>query len=557
MHPTPEQKIILSSKGDIKINAIAGSGKTTTIIAYAKSRPKACKMLYIAFNKTVKIEAEQRFLMEKIENVRVETAHSLAYKSIVFNSHYRMKKRDYTPGEVLEILGLNSQRDKNNGWVMARHILQFIAFFCNSNESKVQNLDYRELIHEKEGLDFVNQHYADIERYTRQFLAGMNSGKIEITHDFYLKKFQLSKPTLDYDYLLFDEGQDASPVMLDVFLQQKGKKIIVGDTHQQIYRWRHAINSLEKVDFPTYMLSNSFRFPPDIALLAQLVLEWKIHLGTSIDFKIKGLGKHAETKTKAILSRSNLALIARAFDYIQRGKGQKKIFFEGHINSYTFAEDGASLYDILSLYNDKRENIRDPLIRQMRNLEDLEHYIENTGDSQLSMMLQLVEEYGNDIYSLMKLLKENHLEEEAKENANMIFSTVHRCKGMEYDIVELTDDFISEDKIIRLLNGEKSTSLDPESLNEEINILYVAITRARNKIFLPEKLVSPGFKGTKNIIILPSQPSSHNQKWTADMDRKLKFSYLQGGELNQLAAEMGRSKTSILMRLQKLGLEES
>jgi F-box protein, helicase, 18 len=556
MQLTPEQSKILQTQGDIKINAVAGSGKTSTILAYAKARPADKKILYLAFNKTVKLEAEQRLASENIENVRVETAHSLAYKFIVYDSPYRIKKRDYTPLEVLKILGLPSQNEKNTAWIMARHILQFASYFCNSKEHKVQELDYRAQVKEKEALDFVSQNYSSLEQYTRQFLAGMNSGKIEITHDFYLKKFQLSKPKLNFDYLLFDEGQDASPVMLDIFLQQKGNKVIVGDTHQQIYGWRHAINSLEEVDFPTYTLSTSFRFPSDIALLAQLVLDWKTHLGGPATMPIVGKGKHSKAQSKAIIARSNLSLIAKAFDYIQSGTKAKKIYFEGHINSYTYAEDGASLYDILNLYNDKKENIRDPLIRQMRSMEDLEAYIESTGDSQLSMMLQLVEEYGNHIYDWMKMLKENHLEEQEKHQASMIFSTVHRCKGMEYDVVELTDDFINEEKLVKQLNGDNVKPLDYDSLNEEINILYVAITRARCKLFIPEKLTSPGFKGTKNIIVLPSQPSSRNLKWTAAMDRQLKFSYLQGGSLNQIAAELGRSKNSILMRLQKLGLED-
>lgn len=39
MNPTPEQQAIISSIGNIKINAVAGSGKTTTLIEYARTRP--------------------------------------------------------------------------------------------------------------------------------------------------------------------------------------------------------------------------------------------------------------------------------------------------------------------------------------------------------------------------------------------------------------------------------------------------------------------------------------------------------------------------------------
>src|SRR5690625_7220473 len=88
----------------------------------------------------------------------------------------------------------------------------------------------------------------------------MDRNEIEITHDFYLKKFQLSAPVLPYDYILFDEAQDASGAMLDIILRQPATKVIVGDSHQQIYGWRFDVNSLEKVHFDTYHLTISFRF---------------------------------------------------------------------------------------------------------------------------------------------------------------------------------------------------------------------------------------------------------------------------------------------------------
>ncbi len=60
MQLTSEQKAIVQSKGDIRINAVAGSGKTTTIIEYARARPDS-RILYLAFNKAVKLEAARKF----------------------------------------------------------------------------------------------------------------------------------------------------------------------------------------------------------------------------------------------------------------------------------------------------------------------------------------------------------------------------------------------------------------------------------------------------------------------------------------------------------------
>lgn len=60
MELTPEQYDIINSTGNIKINAVAGSGKTTTVIEYAKARPTTSKILYLAFNKSVKLEAAKK-----------------------------------------------------------------------------------------------------------------------------------------------------------------------------------------------------------------------------------------------------------------------------------------------------------------------------------------------------------------------------------------------------------------------------------------------------------------------------------------------------------------
>ena len=84
--------------------------------------------------------------------------------------------------------------------------------------------------------------------------------------------------------------------------------------------------------------------------------------------------------------------------------------------------------------------IKDPLIRQMKSLWELEDYIEKTEDAQLAMMVEIVKEYGNQIPYLIRMIKEKHIDNDDKDKAEMIFSTVHRCKGMEYDTVQIVND---------------------------------------------------------------------------------------------------------------------
>ncbi len=381
MELTREQLDIIQSKGDIKINAVAGSGKTTTIIEYAGSRPKRSKILYLAFNKSVKTEAIKKFAARGLDNVKVETAHSLAYRYIVNRYGYSVKPQAYKTHEIAELLGLAGTGEKHSEFILANHINKFVTYFCNSDKQRVQDLDYLEVVNDTAAKKFVKSFYKYIEKQTRLLLSKMDSGEIDIIHDFYLKKFQLSKPILQYDYILFDEGQDASPAMLDVFLNQKATKVIVGDTHQQIYSWRHAVNSLEKADFQSFNLSSSFRFGPDIANLAIQVLDLKKNLDDFKSVTIKGQGDCKEHKTKAMLARTNVGLLLKAIEYVRERENVQHIYFEGNINSYTYADDGASLYDVLNLYNGRHRLIKDKLIREMKDLYDLEEYIRKTEDA--------------------------------------------------------------------------------------------------------------------------------------------------------------------------------
>lgn len=491
---TAEQKAIIRSKGNIRINAVAGSGKTTTIIEYARTRPEGSRILYLAFNRSVKTEAEARFAAQGLPNVKVETAHSLAYKRVVSAHGYRLRPQGYKTHEIAALLGLQGNGEKHAEHIIAAHINKFLSYFCNSAKEKVQDLDYLDAVTDPGARAFVQACYPYLEDKTRRLLARMDRGEIEITHDFYLKKFQLQNPELPYDYILFDEAQDASAAMLDVFLKQKATKVIVGDTHQQIYGWRYAVNSLEKAPFTTYNLSTSFRFPQDIADLAIGVLDWKTHLGKHAPVTITGSGKGRGQGSKATIARTNLGLLLRAIAFVTEHPEVKHIYFEGNLNSYTYADEGTSLYDVLDLYNGRRLGVRDPLLQQMKDIDELEDYIEKTGDVQLGMMLEIVKEYGTRIPGLIKTLKEKHVGDADRAKAEMVFSTVHRCKGMEYDAVELADDFVTEATLVRLKEDEqRKDELQQPHWNEEINLLYVAVTRTCSTIHLPEALLPKNF----------------------------------------------------------------
>ncbi|MEP6749104.1 MAG: 3'-5' exonuclease [Bacteroidota bacterium] len=587
MQLTEEQKAVTSTNCNLVINAVAGSGKTTTLIEYAKTRAASSKILYLAFNKTVKTEAAQKFAAAGISNVKVETAHSLAFDHIVKFSNFKVTQ-GYKIYELCDMLGIQTG-DRHADFILASHVNKFIGYFCNSSAPRVQDINYAEVVTDAKAKTFINNFYKQIEQFTRTALAKMNKGEIAVTHDFYLKKFQLSQPVLPYDYILFDEGQDASAAMLDVFLHQNAIKVIVGDMHQQIYGWRYAINSLQQVDFPVHHLSYSFRFDDEIAFIANKILAWKQKLHQSAAVKIIGAGEpDGVTKTKATLGRTNLGLLLNAIAQWQHGD-IRKIYFEGNISSYTFADEGASLYDVLHLHNGKPEKIKDRLIAGMKTMKELEDYIEKTEDNSLGMIVQVVKEFGNKLPTLINELKTNHTT--IKEEADMIFSTVHRCKGMEYDEVTLLNDFINEEKLKKYIaqyGGDKMTAQDKNKLAEEINILYVAVTRAKSKLKIPPEInplhsvelaqQAPPVINTKKYqrskfiedldlydqtdFNKPSKSNyrkagNHGKAWTKEDEEALKNAHLAGRSFKEISAQLGRGVNGVRIKLMNLGLTDN
>ena len=318
---------------------------------------------------------------------------------------------------------------------------------------------------------FIN-HKDTILEHTFNLLSAMNSKEIRMSHDFYLKKFQSLKPQLDYDIVMMDEGQDASEVMLDIFKNQTATKVIVGDSHQQIYSWRYAINSLEKCDYANYYLKTSFRFDNNIANLAKAILNVKQEFDESYkEVEIIGGGGSAKGKVKAFLGRTNFGLIAKALEL-----NKPNIHFEGHINSYLNSDSGASIYDIMNLHSQDFDRIKNPIVKGLKDIDELYDYIEKTGDKQLKPMADLVTAYGKRLSFLLYELKNSHVD---KKDAEYIFSTCHKSKGMEYDSVELLNDF---------------SNINETDVNEEVNLIYVAATRTKSSLTINENQVPENYK---------------------------------------------------------------
>lgn len=88
---TDEQQEIIDFPLNMKVNAVAGSGKSTTLIEYAAARPGA-RILYLGFNRSVRLEAQTRFARHGLTGVDIHTAHSLAYRYVMRSGRYKLSQ---------------------------------------------------------------------------------------------------------------------------------------------------------------------------------------------------------------------------------------------------------------------------------------------------------------------------------------------------------------------------------------------------------------------------------------------------------------------------------
>ena len=76
-----QEEIINSDKLSFKINAVAGSGKTTTLLEYAKKNSHL-KILYLAYNKSLQVSLQDKLKEYNLPSMHISTIHSLAYNKV-------------------------------------------------------------------------------------------------------------------------------------------------------------------------------------------------------------------------------------------------------------------------------------------------------------------------------------------------------------------------------------------------------------------------------------------------------------------------------------------
>ncbi|MBU2750518.1 ATP-dependent helicase [Acidithiobacillus thiooxidans] len=510
MEPNAEQSAILQAIYErhpyIAVNALAGTGKSTTVRFAVEGPLQGRNTQYLVFNKKNADEAKARLP----GNVRVNTAHSLAWNGPhpdggSIRSVYGGRRVDRLYGELKNSHDprftsyLRSMQDVGLSRAQAIFLVQgVLSSFCQSTHERAERCHIApdlaaqiRLRLERRGAEaFLNPTLEAAVGVSNHLFADMRDpqGRTPVTHDAYLKIWSMGHPVIPADHILFDEAQDASmPMMQGVLKQQHAQLVFIGDTHQSIYGWRGAVDAMQalKEMYPetrVLPLQSSYRFGQAIADAGNVFLTALYEREqTPPEFRafLKGVGPYDSRmilggdhfpdmrKATAYLFRSNAPLVQSALQGLQRGD---KVYMAGDQAKEiaAFIEACAKLYF--------GQFTPHPDLRFFDHFNELEKFTETREGQGLRFLTQLVKKNHGNVSQEVQLLNRIPLQQGVPDYT---LSTMHRSKGLEFAHVAL-DVGAQKPFEVDEETGEKPSF---ENIPSEVfRVLYVAVTRAHESL---------------------------------------------------------------------------
>lgn len=443
---TEEQEAFVArrpERGDlIHVEAVAGSGKTTTLVEYAKRHPDL-RILYVVYNKDAQLSARERMP----ENAEPRTFHSLALETLrVWRAQHRMKAptpRSYVDAKDVErTLKGHPQQAAINYFSEARHrrvAARLYKQYCEDTQRAPDDAyvrQQRDLLYEQDGDEKI---FADADAHfyvdaIKLLKRAAQLGHSQVTFDACAKLMFLSPPQLDrYDVILVDEAQDFQAQYLSVVMAWRPLPLVfVGDRNQRIYGWQGSTSVFE-VTTPTreYALTRSFRFSDAVAEVAHTVIRAPIVGGARTPSRVvvdamPGVAPamHLMGMRDVIyLHRSNLTLLKHAVRILELNTRFKvAIIGRGR-----------------QIVNDVKKLVEMRRARRWLYDKRVQEAV-SSNDRQQQKLHEWIDKEPARVSRMMDLLCDHLVRQNAK--ADVYLGTVHASKGLEWDAVVLNDDLI-------------------------------------------------------------------------------------------------------------------
>lgn len=488
---SPQQKAVFqwvrTGKGSAFVEAVAGAGKTTTIV-------EACKLMkgsiaFAAYNKKIATEIEAKAVEHQLGlQVRVGTFHKFgfsAWRRVAGNVKLDPRLKTDTiaielaiPDEMTEFVAKLTSLAKNSA-IGARDVGS--ADDVSLWQAIVDHHDLADDLEDPKDLPVAIG-------YAQRALAVSRDMARELIDfdDMIYMPVVTNCRVWQNDWLLVDEAQDINParrLLARKMLLQQGRAIFVGDRHQAIYGFTGAdADAVDRItkDFRCQLipLTTTYRCPKSVVEMARGYVDHiQAHdtapegvVSAAHEDDLIGMGL---MKDDAILCRLTRPLVSTAFKLIRAGIG---CHVEGK-------DIGAGLMKLALRW--KRIKSIEKLRAKLEDYRD--HEVEKLIAKKQEMKAEAVQDRVETLLVLMdgcetlndlKVKIENLFTDSEDGHQNTLtLSTVHKSKGREWGRVFVLG-------FAKFMPSKMARQL--WQMEQENNLIYVAFTRAKAELCIVE-----------------------------------------------------------------------
>lgn len=454
--------------GNALVQAVAGSGKTTTIVEAMERVQGSC--IFLAFNKSIAEELKAR-------GVNARTFHSLTYS--VVTRHYGI--RQIADDKLGSLMKMNMKGDEVI--MYGSFIKRLVGLGKNCGIGclipDITDSWMNIVIHHDMELD---NEAADLGRaleLASDLLGWSNTSPSLDFDDLLYRAVKEGLLLQKFDFVFVDEAQDTNAIqraLLRKIMHPGSRLVAVGDEGQAIYGFRgsdsNSMNLIaEEFNCKRLPLTVSYRCPVEVVKYAQ---QWVSHIEAAPDAPdgvVTKLGHKWEyevfSANDLVVCRTTKPLIALAIQFMKR-----------HIPFYILGKDlAASLTSLITRL--KPKDLQD-LERRLELWMDreVEKAIAKQEDSKAEAVQDRVEALLCLINSLPEGAQVSNLYDLIKslftDTMNSVkLATIHKSKGLEADRVF----WLNRDAC------PAPWARQPWQKQQEVNLCYVACTRAKKELF--------------------------------------------------------------------------
>ncbi len=479
---SPQQKAIFAAAREctdnLAIEARAGTGKTTTAVELIKrtSARGRGRILYAAFNRAIKEDVQPK--LAGVRNVDVRTLNGVGYNLLC--QYDRDTQTDAEKGFRIaqEIAGPTA----NTRLVGAiKKAASYLRAQCITNVDEAEDVLF--------AMEIDAEPFATGNELAQMALRAIHAsqqmlGIVDYDDQVTLPVTLGLTSKYPYDNVIIDEAQDMNEAQLRLCLRvagSDGRIIVIGDPKQAIYVFRGADEGTynriaNRLDAKRLLLTVTYRCAKAIVREANHFVPDLIAAPGAPEGVVSRISHDQMRKLLKpgdfVLSRTNAALVEQCTAAIRAG-----------IRSNIQGRDlGQSLAALVRKANaDDVEELTEWI--EAWQVREVEKRQKKDQDPQPAIdRAQCVLAFTFGCRSVAEVLRAiTTMFEDVKDADRVVFSTTHRAKGLERERVFVLAQTYLKPRPVR----------DPETgvvefivTEEEKNLYYVAVTRAKTQLYL-------------------------------------------------------------------------